>query len=165
MPSEAEVKYGYCPRCGARGVVREALGQEMSIEHTPGPWTYSVGLSVDPINSDEMNDAYFAINGKGHREFASVVRLRASGEVHPNGEATARLIAAAPDLLAVCKAEERLREDSGPDPFISLDLALWLKKSYPAEFEALFIAIRREDVVDRLQRVRRAAIRKAGGER
>ena len=61
--------------------------------HTPGPWE---------LDSESLKgDSYTAINGEGWYELATVVTRMISGaEDSPEGLANARLIAAAPDLLA-----------------------------------------------------------------
>lgn len=68
-------------------------------KHTPGPWT----VAADP---DSENDVYYAVfaedgisDARFEDDFIAVTNLN-----HANNEANARLIAAAPDLLAVLKA-------------------------------------------------------------
>ena len=68
-------------------------------KHTPGPWTAV------------KNSAYWEIDGPD--DFGGVADTCASSAGEPDfgrsmalGEANARLIAAAPDLLAACKAAE-----------------------------------------------------------
>ena len=60
--------------------------------HTPGPWRVLHGIGVFPMDSDSHGIAL----AEHHR-----------GE----HEANARLMAAAPDLLAACQAQLRLIED------------------------------------------------------
>lgn len=60
--------------------------------HTPAPWT------TRPIG-----DGRVAIDGQHWVEFATVV-VEVEEMAYREGEANARLIAAAPDLLASCKA-------------------------------------------------------------
>jgi len=67
--------------------------------HTPGPWeiegpaSYRAGeVAIGTVAND--NDSW--------SELATVV-VRVDGLPSPEGEANARLIAAAPDLLAACR--------------------------------------------------------------
>jgi hypothetical protein len=72
-------------------------------KHTPGPWTLDIG-----------DERHHAISAKNWFGFANVVTatLHADGKIrtHARGMANARLIKAAPDLLA---AAEVLLENSG----------------------------------------------------
>lgn len=61
-------------------------------EHTPGPWTA------------EPTDNGFAIRAKAYAEQFAPVRVYSMPGHGPTSEANARLIAAAPELLAACKA-------------------------------------------------------------
>lgn len=61
--------------------------------HTPGPWTYHIGLSAGIITGADDKSV---IDGGGVTED------------RPEWEANARLIAAAPDLLEAAKKAERL---------------------------------------------------------
>lgn len=61
----------------------------MSAQHTPGPWT------VGEAQSGEI-----AIVADG----VWVIAVKHGALYHPKGEANARLIAAAPDLLAFAEA-------------------------------------------------------------
>ena len=87
------------------------MENEMS-KHTPGPWTAV------------KNSAYWEIDGPD--DFGGVADTCASSAGEPDfgrsmalGEANARLIAAAPDLLAACKAALELAE--GDDPGAGCD--------------------------------------------
>ena len=66
----------------------------MSTKHTPGPWRFG-----------EAKNGYTTIGGGNWGEFATVV-TRMEGRDHddPTGVANARLIVAAPDLLAAVEA-------------------------------------------------------------
>lgn len=67
----------------------------MSAEHTPGPWEYF------------DHPAYTNVFTVGPREFKTVAEVRAGNEedgLPEQTEANARLIAAAPDLLAALLA-------------------------------------------------------------
>lgn len=87
----------------------------MTNQHTPGPWKH-VGLTM--------------IQGAGdpHRNIPGIVaNVTPAGTLHDATvcAANARLIAAAPDLLAACKAalpeieqEREQREYSGNDEYI-----------------------------------------------
>lgn len=60
--------------------------------HTPGPWELDESL---------RGNSYTAISGEDWIELATVVtRMKSSDEYSPEGLANARLIAAAPELLA-----------------------------------------------------------------
>lgn len=67
----------------------------MKIKHTPGPW----------ILSDTTKAGNRKVSGYGWDYFANVtVRMDGTAANCEEGEANARLIAAAPDLLAALKA-------------------------------------------------------------
>lgn len=68
--------------------------------HTPGPWV---------TRTNELSPDYLWIDTKEWMALARVV-VRVADKPDPEGEANARLIAAAPDLLA---ENERLREVLG----------------------------------------------------
>jgi hypothetical protein len=64
----------------------------MMAEYTRGPWELDESLK---------GEGYTAINGEGWYELATVVtRMKQRDEDSPEGLANARLIAAAPDMLA-----------------------------------------------------------------
>lgn len=70
--------------------------------HTPGPWV---------IHEWGIGDSVIEVNGPDGAQIAEIDTLRESTEtehVRASGEhrANARLIAAAPDLLAACKAAD-----------------------------------------------------------
>ena len=77
----------------------------MEAKHEPGPWTVS---PKEPFREDE--GGCVAINADEWHELA-IVFLHSDGG--PEGEANARLIAAAPDLLA---ALVELTDIEGPLP-------------------------------------------------
>lgn len=62
-------------------------------EHTPGPWEY------DQFENGEMSVFCAKLDSKYHGDW--IAHLSHEGETD---EANARLIAAAPELLAACKA-------------------------------------------------------------
>ena len=67
-------------------------------DHTPGPWTAIEQWTREPGEVREWWEVHaFAPNGIGSEHIA-----------HIPDEGNARLIAAAPDLLAACKASLRL---------------------------------------------------------
>jgi hypothetical protein len=73
----------------------------MSSKYTPGPWRYVPGK----FNRDECANEYGSIQGideSGHRGY-----WVATIEDAEEAEANARLIAAAPELLAACEDAER----------------------------------------------------------
>jgi hypothetical protein len=79
-------------------MTRPALSRNEKAEHTPGPWT--IGRSADgtplvmvPVPTSE---------GSGFG-VAHINRLPRMGSVRGDMDANARLIAAAPDLLAAAK--------------------------------------------------------------
>jgi hypothetical protein len=78
----------------------------MSEKHTPGPWVIEQnGPAFDLLTADHAD------------HFAIIVGMTSNGTGEL--EANARLIAAAPDLLAACKAAKRymVQGESGPDGF------------------------------------------------
>lgn len=83
-------------------------------KHTPGPWAVT-----DPDDGHQ----YLAITAKSGTDDAEDVATVGISDVHPNGEANANLIAAAPDLLEalVGALEELDRRDpySATDPLIA----------------------------------------------
>ena len=64
-------------------------------KHTPGPWTASMGTEDD-------NERWCVLNEAGY--LLATVENGAPGDTLETEEANARLIAAAPGLLAACKA-------------------------------------------------------------
>lgn len=66
----------------------------MNTAHTPGPWKVSVGY---------REDGYAKITSEAHFGLASVV-VEVDGKAYPKGESNARLIAAAPEMLAALEA-------------------------------------------------------------
>lgn len=84
----------------------------MDTKHTPGPW--AVEYIGDKLASETMSDATVCIVG----DYRIVVKDQPSYEFHGNDEDDARLIAAAPDLLAALQtcltAEEERRATLKP---------------------------------------------------
>lgn len=78
--------------------------------HTPGPWEHL------PDN----NDAIAAVNRRADRSIASFVSLATMNPLWPEmrdqQEANARLMAAAPDLLAAAKALDEMLATARPLP-------------------------------------------------
>lgn len=68
--------------------------------HTPGPWTHF------PILSGSENDKGFCVTGVDRVWVADVSPMISNerGDASKEAEANARLISAAPDLLAVLRA-------------------------------------------------------------
>lgn len=75
-------------------------------KHTPGPWRIDRAIAYD--DGDNGMSAV-SISGDGWGEFAKCL-VKFDDEDPPEGQANARLIAAAPDLLS---ALERLEMVSG----------------------------------------------------
>ena len=63
-------------------------------KHTPGPWEIE----------EHYHFGYRWISGPQHSQLAQVVWCMEDEDRSPECEANARLIAAAPDLLAACEA-------------------------------------------------------------
>lgn len=63
--------------------------------HTPGPWT------VRTYSATKGKVEEVSINSSRWKEMA-IVFVQEEGDLLGNGEANARLMAAAPDLLAAC---------------------------------------------------------------
>ena len=74
--------------------------------HTPGPWYAEVGDPKVP----GMTPGYDVWH---HTGIGQIARVRPGLEPDPTAEANARLIAAAPDLLAACKVLMGVFEDAG----------------------------------------------------
>ena len=77
-------------------------------EHTPGPWKARRDLSLHRLVYHELPDGRWQVicdwGGWSEQAMRHGVDLDAcSQEAYPNQEADARLIAAAPDLLAACQ--------------------------------------------------------------
>ena len=83
----------------------KAEAQEQPIVHTPGPWTTCGPAQFADKQTGTM---IYAEGGNGH--LVATVR----NEYSPNQPANARLIAAAPDLLAACKSFLDIWHRAGP---------------------------------------------------
>ena len=85
-------------------------------QHTPGPWTYIEGDRIAaPCHEHPNCEKTIAWAGRGHYGQQGVLQC----SVGNNEDANARLIAAAPDLLAVLKAfieDERFQIAIGGNP-------------------------------------------------
>ena len=77
----------------------------MQTKHTPGPWVYR-----HSFDSAARRDIWTATDATGHRELVATIP-DAEGD-HINADA--RLIAAAPDLLAALEALTACASMSGP---------------------------------------------------
>lgn len=87
------------------------------LKHTPGPWEVTLYKSCVWIRETE--------DRKRHPYLADVF----SNEQWPEGKANANLIAAAPDLLAVCKAV--LVSIQGADDTLERRLKYVIKRAEP----------------------------------
>jgi len=67
--------------------------------HTPGPWTFHPYLWDGRYGHKEQ----VITTGHTPPKFIGSVPVEIEGELCPEGQANARLIAAAPDLLAACE--------------------------------------------------------------
>lgn len=76
-------------------------------EHTPGDWAVN-------WRSQEDDSQYFDIEDYNGNTVCKVESYDASEEFQEEGKANARLIAAAPDLLAVCENAVRILEHNCP---------------------------------------------------
>jgi len=63
--------------------------------HTPGPWKYHIGRGIDPR---------FHVQTEGGYQIVETPKTGIACGIREANEANARLIAAAPELLAACKA-------------------------------------------------------------
>ena len=101
----------------------------MSAKHTPGPWAVE-----GPMGEDHP---WIVEAGRPTYEWRCIASVTADGdEIGPlEGMANARLIAAAPDLLKVCKAAKKFLESDLVEPGRTLFWALVdaIKKSEGAE--------------------------------
>ncbi len=99
--------------------------------HTKRPWTYELGDGIWMIGCDEdYNFATVYINESGDEEIEGL-------QSDPTtAEANARLIAAAPDLLAACKA---VLEGLQAAPHAITDV-IWINPPWvaPAVHETIF---------------------------
>ena len=85
-----------CPSCNRRLYAGESLRERQAAvtaaKHAPGPWSIDLRWS---------KPHYASINAPTHSALASVVWCMDGDQQTPQCEANARLIAAAPDLLAL----------------------------------------------------------------
>lgn len=73
----------------------------MSAQHTPGPWVYRRSF-----DSSARRDIWTAADATGHRELVATIPDADGDYIN----ADARLIAAAPELLAALRAAEEWAE-------------------------------------------------------
>ena len=73
----------------------------MKSEHTPGPWRMEAPREMGTMRSMPIVALYK--NGDFRQEIGLVHEWTDLDDEHPQSDANARLIVAAPDLLAVCK--------------------------------------------------------------
>lgn len=76
-------------------------------QHTPGPWTIRHGTNIFGVRRDV-----------GHEGSIATTATHGSNQVDcgPESEANARVIAAAPSLLAACRMAEKCLIDLAPYP-------------------------------------------------
>lgn len=87
---------------------------ETAASHTPGPWT-----AIEPNSRESYgNDVWEVHDGYGRT--ATVYGL------DPEGPNNARLIAAAPDLLAACESIRNWSEAGGGDDNDEIEAAMGL---------------------------------------
>lgn len=87
----------------------------MSAQHTPGPWQQRDDQTTEGWITIIGNVDGEYIDGKPCCTYDVIARCEDEyGERLPNVSANARLIAAAPDLLAVCKAFLEIAENPAP---------------------------------------------------
>lgn len=104
----------------ARGKVPAVVGpvQHGVSQHTPGPWC------VDKSAAYSVDRGHVAISANQHTALAQVVvRMVDDDEPLPSGVANARLIAAAPELLAALR--EVLEFQSAPAGPTIHDFGRW----------------------------------------
>lgn len=91
----------------------------MTNEHTPGPWAYDGAGRVDAVHFRKPT-GNMVDDGSGMKEYiGGLVALPYSCEAGTM-EANARLIAAAPELLAACeKAVQWLDGWASAEPYVS----------------------------------------------
>ena len=82
----------------------------MEAKHTPGPWK----LNTD--GDTGMNDSGCILDSVGHVIVTDIYGTYKNGRTTGEAEANARLIAAAPDLLAACEAAKKYLEPDLVEP-------------------------------------------------
>lgn len=103
----------------------ESLAQQ-PVSHTPGPWSYD-RMYIPPSQKDRRSG--FVVNGplpEDALEFpVRICDLRAPRGMDgfAEGAANARLIAAAPELLELCRRTLQLLSDPTTDDFDELAFA------------------------------------------
>lgn len=82
----------------------------MTVKHTPGPWWIESGPDIDLRN-------HVGISASRHGLLAQVVWKMQDDDRSPRCEATAHLIAAAPDLLEALEKFVKYAEECNDDSF------------------------------------------------
>lgn len=82
----------------------------MTTTHTPGPWIARQGC--DPYSDDP--NSWSVLREAEPQYLIAIVENGAPGDTMKTEGHTARLIAAAPDLLAACTAAQRAMGSHGP---------------------------------------------------
>ena len=81
----------------------------MKAQHTPGPW------KVDEVGR-HFDEEYLRLHNRFKLVGKEMDNIAYIPEIHPEAEANARLIAAAPDLLSACEFTlARLRDMTTED--------------------------------------------------
>lgn len=102
------------------------------VTHTPGPWK---ALNFDPYPDDAVEPHRWCVvaDGKLHEYVIATVENGQPGDCCETEGATARLIAAAPDLLAALK---QARREYGAMTSLSVTLSVGQTPLYPQRLSA-----------------------------
>lgn len=92
----------------AEAMAAIAQGEAMTQQHTSGPWQTQL------VDDGFKHDVYWRIGRKLSRPTATIRVYRKHQRTKEEAEANARLIAAAPDLLAALERTNRLFEKALP---------------------------------------------------
>ena len=79
---------------------------EKQVTFTPGPWE----LSLNVHDEDHGEQEYFHIIAKKRMSDIGMIRLARHKPIRTTDQANARLIAAAPEMLEMCKLLEECME-------------------------------------------------------
>ncbi len=116
--------------------------------HTPGPW------EAWPVSHDKDGTPHLYVRCGGDAQCRLIVNTIAYGAIsREQANANARLIAAAPDLLAACKAHVRLCSSAPVLERWQVRIDDVVESGHDS----------RQNAVKRIAHIRRAAITKAGG--